>query len=512
MDLSHPTTVTFLVYLLGMAALGFAGWRSTKNLSDYILGGRRLGAFITALSAGASDMSGWLLMGLPGAVYAAGLSECWIAIGLVAGAWFNWYLVAGRLRVYTELAHNSLTLPDYFTRRFEDPGKLLRVLSALIILVFFTIYCASGMVAGARLFERTFHLSYETALWGGAAATVFYVFLGGFLAVSWTDTVQAMLMIVALLLAPGVVLIKTGGFDEVIAIVRSVDPNHLNLFRGASWVGILSLLAWGLGYLGQPHILIRFMSASSVHVIPNARRISMTWMVLCLLGAMAVGFFGIAYFAEHPAHAAPVTANRETVFITLSQLLFNPWLAGILLAAILAAVMSTLSCQLIVSASALTEDFYKAFLRPNASQRELVWIGRAMVLLVAGVAMVIAADPASRVLGLVGYAWAGFGSAFGPVILLSLIWPRTTRRGVLAGMVAGAATVILWHNGGWWGLYEMVPGFAAGCVATLLVSLLDHPPAPTVTDTFNRMLGATAAAGQPSPDRRPASEPSGIAV
>ena len=276
MDLSHPTTVTFLVYLLGMTALGFAGWRSTKNLSDYILGGRRLGAFITALSAGASDMSSWLLMGLPGAVYAAGLSECWIAIGLVAGAWFNWYLVAGRLRVYTELAHNSLTLPDYFTRRFEDPGKLLRVLSALIILVFFTIYCASGMVAGARLFERTFHLSYETALWGGAAATVFYVFLGGFLAVSWTDTVQAMLMIVALLLAPGVVLIKAGGLDEVIAIVRSVDPNHLNLFRGASWVGILSLLAWGLGYLGQPHILIRFMSASSVHVIPNARRISMT--------------------------------------------------------------------------------------------------------------------------------------------------------------------------------------------------------------------------------------------
>lgn len=512
MDLSHPTTVTFLVYLLGMIALGFAAWRSTKDLSDYILGGRRLGAFMTALSAGASDMSGWLLMGLPGAVYAAGLSECWISIGLVVGAWFNWYLVAGRLRVYTELAHNSLTLPDYFTRRFEDPGKLLRVLSALIILIFFTIYCASGMVAGARLFERTFHLSYETALWGGAAATVIYVFLGGFLAVSWTDTVQAMLMIVALLLAPVVVLIQAGGLDEVVAIVRSVDPNHLNLFRGASWVGILSLLAWGLGYLGQPHILIRFMSASSVQVIPNARRISMTWMALCLLGAMAVGFFGIAYFAEHPAHAAPVTANRETVFITLSQLLFNPWLAGILLAAILAAVMSTLSCQLIVSASALTEDFYKAFLRPNASQRELVWIGRAMVLLVAGIALVIAADPASRVLGLVGYAWAGFGSAFGPVILLSLIWPRTTRRGALAGMVAGAATVILWRNGGWWGLYEMVPGFGAGCVATLLVSLLDHPPAPTVTDTFNRMRGVTAAAGQPSPDTRPASEPSGIAV
>jgi sodium/proline symporter len=513
MDLTHPTTLTFLVYLLGMTALGFAAWRSTHNLSDYILGGRRLGGFITAMSAGASDMSGWLLMGLPGAVYAAGLSECWISLGLVIGAWFNWRLVAARLRVYTELAHNSLTLPDYFTRRFEDPGRLLRLFSALIILVFFTIYCASGMVAGARLFERTFHLPYDVALWGSAAATVLYVFVGGFLAVSWTDTVQAMLMIFALLLAPVVVLLKAGGMSEVIAGVRSVDPKHLDWFRGASWVGILSLLAWGLGYLGQPHILARFMSASSAKVIPNARRISMTWMVLCLLGAMAVGFFGIAYFAAHPDQAAPVTANRETVFIALSQLLFNPWIAGLLLAAILAAVMSTLSCQLIVSSSALTEDFYKTFLRPNASQRELVWIGRAMVLLVAGIAIAIAANPASRVLGLVGYAWAGFGSAFGPVILLSLTWPRTTRRGALAGMIAGAATVILWRNGGWWGLYEMVPGFAAGCLATIGVSLLDRPPAASITNTFYQMLRATTAAAGPSaPETKPASEPSRVAT
>ncbi len=495
MTLSHPTTLMFLVYTLGMVALGFAAWRSTKNLSDYILGGRRLGSFVTAMSAGASDMSGWLLMGLPGAMYASGLSESWISLGLVLGAWFNWQWVAGRLRVYTELAHNALTLPDYFTHRFADPGKILRVLSALIILVFLTIYCASGMVAGARLFERTFNLSYGVALWGSAAATIVYVFLGGFLAVSWTDTVQATLMIFALLLAPVVVLVKAGGLGEVLEIVRSVDPGYLDWFRGTSWVGIISLLAWGLGYMGQPHILARFMSASSVKAIPRARHIGMTWMIFCLLGAMAVGFFGIAYFESHPDQSAPVRANQETVFITLSQLLFNPWIAGVLLAAILAAVMSTLSCQLLVCSSALTQDFYKAILRSGAGEKELVWFGRSMVLLVAAVAIAIAANPESRVLGLVGYAWAGFGSAFGPVVLLSLVWPRMTRRGALAGMITGALTVIIWRNGGWWGLYEMVPGFALACISVVAFSLFDRPPSTVITDTFARMREESKGSG-----------------
>lgn len=496
MSLTHPTAITFIVYILGMAALGFAAWRSTRTLSDYILGGRSLGRVVTALSAGASDMSGWLLMGLPGALYAAGLAESWIALGLTLGAWFNWSLVAGRLRVYTELTHDALTLPDYFTHRFEDQSRALRVFSALVILVFFTIYCASGMVAGARLFEQTFGLSYASALWLSAAATVFYVFIGGFLAVSWTDTVQAVLMIFALLLAPVVIVLKAGGLEHALAAVRAVDPLHLDLFRGTTVIGIVSLLAWGLGYVGQPHILARFMSAASVQVIPGARRIGMTWMVLCLLGAMAAGFFGIAYFAAHPEQAAPVQANRETVFITLSQVLFNPWIAGVLLSAVLAAIMSTLSCQLLVCSSALTGDFYRALLRPAASQIELVWIGRAMVLLIAAISLAIAWDPASRVLGLVGYAWAGFGSAFGPVVLLSLLWPRMTRRGALAGMLTGAATVIIWRNGGWWGLYEMVPGFGLACVAIVVGSLFDQPPSATITSKFDRMREAMRAAGQ----------------
>jgi sodium/proline symporter len=456
-NFTNPTTITFVIYILAMIGIGFAAWRYTRDLSDYILGGRSLGSFVTAMSAGASDMSGWLLLGLPGAVYASGVSESWIAIGLIIGAWFNWQFVAGRLRVYTEITRNALTLPDYFTHRFEDKTKILRVIAALVILVFFTIYCASGMVAGARLFEQTFGLSYDTALWAGAAATILYVFVGGFLAVSWTDTVQASLMIFALLLTPVMVIMHAGGFADAVQAINTLDVKYSDMFHGTTTIGIISLMAWGLGYMGQPHILARFMAISSVDAMPNARRIGMTWMILCLGGAVAVGYFGIAYFAANPQQGATVQANHETVFITLSQVLFNPWIAGVLLSAILAAVMSTLSCQLLVSSSALTEDFYKVFFRPDASQKELVWVGRLMVLLVAVIAIVIARDPASKVLGLVGYAWAGFGAAFGPVVILSLLWPRMTRNGALAGMLVGALTVIIWRNGAWFGLYEMVP-------------------------------------------------------
>ncbi|QTF06707.1 sodium/proline symporter PutP [Brenneria izadpanahii] len=486
MTMSTPMLVTFLVYIFGMVLIGLFAYRATNNFGDYILGGRRMGSLVTALSAGASDMSGWLLMGLPGAVFISGISESWIAIGLTIGAYLNWRWVAGRLRVHTEVNHNALTLPDYFTHRFEDKSKLLRVISALVILIFFTIYCASGVVAGARLFESTFDMSYDTALWAGAAATIAYTFIGGFLAVSWTDTVQASLMIFALILTPVMVILSLGGIDSSLMVIEAKNPANLDMFKELNFVAIISLMGWGLGYFGQPHILARFMAADSHKTIRSARRISMTWMILCLAGAVTVGFFGIAYFTNHPEQAGNVSHNSERVFIELSMLLFNPWIAGVLLSAILAAVMSTLSCQLLVCSSAITEDLYKPFLRKNASQKELVWVGRAMVLLVSAIAIALSADPENRVLGLVSYAWAGFGAAFGPVILISLLWPRMTRNGALFGMIVGAATVLIWKHYGWLGLYEIIPGFLFNCLTIVVVSLMGKAPSNAITTRFHK--------------------------
>lgn len=295
-----PTIITFTIYIFGMIGIGVAAYYYTKDLSDYILGGRRLGSFVTAMSAGASDMSGWLLMGLPGAVYLSGLVEGWIAIGLILGAYLNWLFVAGRLRVFTEFNQNALTLPEYFHHRFGTSHNALKIVSASIILVFFTIYCASGVVAGAKLFQNLFSIDYSTALWYGALATIAYTFIGGFLAVSWTDTIQATLMIFALLLTPVFVVISIGGVDDLQNIVQqaeiSAQKEFTDLFRGTTMMGLLSLAAWGLGYFGQPHILARFMAADSVRSLNKARKISMTWMVLCLVGAVAIGFFGMAYF------------------------------------------------------------------------------------------------------------------------------------------------------------------------------------------------------------------------
>ena len=484
MNVSTPTLITFVIYILAMILIGFIAYRATKNFDDYILGGRSLGSFVTALSAGASDMSGWLLLGLPGAIFVAGLSESWIAIGLIAGAWLNWLFVAGRLRVHTEHNHNALTLPDYFSHRFEDTSRLLRIFSALVILVFFTIYCASGVVAGARLFESTFGMSYGTALWVGAAATILYVFIGGFLAVSWTDTVQATLMIFALLITPVFVILALGDVGAAMDTIAAQDPSNFDMFKGLSFIAIISLLGWGLGYFGQPHILVRFMAADSVRTIPNARRIGMTWMILTLIGAVAVGFLGIAYFADNPALAGAVTQNGERVFLELVKILFNPWVAGIILSGVLAAVMSTLSAQLLVSSSALTQDFYKAFLRKSASQTELVWVGRAMVLLIALIAIGIASNPESKVLGLVSYAWAGFGAAFGPVVLISLLWKRMTRNGALVGMLVGAITVVVWKEFIGLGLYEIIPGFILASIAIYVVSLMGKEPAASIQQRF----------------------------
>lgn len=484
--MSLPMIITFAIYIVGMIAIGFFAFRATKNFGDYILGGRKIGSFITALSAGASDMSGWLLMGLPGAVFLHGISQSWIAVGLSIGAYLNWLLIAGRLRVFTEVNHNSLTLPDYFSRRFGGNGASLRLISAIIILVFFTIYCASGVVAGAKLFQSTFGLSYGWAMLAGAGATFIYTFVGGFLAISWTDTVQASLMMFALILTPIMVMISCGSFDDSIEAIKQLNPNNLNLFSGLDSIAIISLLGWGLGYFGQPHILARFMAADSHQVMKNARRISMTWMILCLVGAITVGFFGIAYFSSHADVAYLIdNGKQERIFIELSKLLFNPWIAGVLLAAILAAVMSTLSCQLLVCSSAITEDLYRAFFRPKAKQKELVLVGRLMVLLVAIISILLAINPNNSVLDLVSHAWAGFGAAFGPIVIFSVFWRRMTSKGALFGMLVGAVTVLLWIKFEWFNLYSLIPGFLFSSLTIIIVSLLDRKPDNEVVNHFD---------------------------
>ncbi|MDL4843214.1 sodium/proline symporter PutP [Aquibacillus rhizosphaerae] len=487
------TLVTFSAYLIGLLVIGVVSYRLTNNLSDYVLGGRTLGPGVAALSAGASDMSSWLLLGMPGAAYATGMNSIWICIGLTLGAYLNWQFIAGRLRSYTEVAKDSITVPDFLENRFRDRSKALRSISALVILIFFTFYTSSGLVGGALLFQESFGMSYNSALLIGAVVIISYTFLGGFLAVSWTDFIQGILMFLALIVVPIVAIGKVGGWSETVSTVANMDPAYVNVYEGMGFLAIVSLLAWGLGYFGQPHIITRFMAMKSVKDVPAARLIGMTWMVIGLFGAIFVGFAGIAYFANDPLIVGDID-NSEKVFIMFTDVLFNPWVSGILLAAILSAIMSTIDSQLLVSSSALAEDFYKAILRKGASQKELVWVGRFGVLLIALIAVILAIqsnpanENASSILDLVSYAWGGFGAAFGPVIILSLFWRKMTRNGALVGIIVGALTVIIWKQieGGLFDLYEIVPGFVLGWIAIVLVSKLGKEPSREIVDEFNK--------------------------
>lgn len=487
-DILDPTIITFIIYLVVILGIGIVAYLRTKDFSDYILGGRSFGPLVTALSAGASDMSGWLLMGLPGDIFSKGLSSTWIAIGLTVGAYYNWKLVAGRLRIHTEINENALTLPDFFRNRFGDSGKIVKTVSAITILVFFTIYCSSGMVAGARLFETLFHMDYISALYVGALATIIYTFIGGFLAVSWSDTIQATLMLFALIVTPVMIIMHMGGWDMIVDFTEKASlADHIpysSLTKNVELITIISAAAWGLGYFGQPHILARFMAADGVKTMKNARRIGMTWMTLCMGGAVLIGYLGISYFHRFPENAIEVNKDNELIFIELIKYLFNPWVVGILLSAILAAVMSTLSSQLLMASSTLTQDFYKGYFRRGASQKELVWMGRLGVLVISLIAIFIAYNPDSKVLALVAHAWAGFGAAFGPIVLFTLFWKRTTGTAALAGIAVGALTVILWPILFGPKLYEIIPGFIFSSITIYLISIYGKPATPHMVNKF----------------------------
>lgn len=468
----NTIVLTFVAYLSVVLVIGVVAWRRTLDLKDYILGGRRLGRWVTALSAQASDMSGWLLLGLPGYAYLAGLEAGWLLVGLLAGTYLNWRYTAERLRRATEAYEDALTLPDYFERRFGDRTGLLRLITALFILVFFTFYTGSGLVAGGRLFEEVFGLPYLWAVAAGGLAVVGYTFFGGFLAVSWTDALQGSLMLLALVLVSVMAVTALGGLDGMIASMASLNPELLDPLTDVTGaplglVAVLSLLGWGLGYFGQPHILARFMAASSPERIPASRRIAMAWVGIALAAGAIVGMAGSGLV--QPALEGP---DSEKVFMVLAATLLHPVVAGICLSGILAAVMSTADSQLLVASSAVAEDLYKGLFRRDARPRELLWVGRLAVVVIAVAAFLLAADPGAKVLDLVAYAWAGFGAAFGPAILVSLHWQGMTRAGALAGILTGGVTVIAWKqlSGGLFDLYEIVPGFLLSLAAILLVS------------------------------------------
>ncbi|MDH9161505.1 MULTISPECIES: sodium/proline symporter PutP [Staphylococcus] len=480
---SWQTYIMIAVYFVVLLFIGYYGYKqSTGNLSEFMLGGRSIGPYVTALSAGASDMSGWMIMGLPGSVYSTGLSAMWITIGLSLGAYINYFVVAPRLRVYTELAGDAITLPDFFKNRLDDRNNYLKIISGLIIVVFFTLYTHSGFVSGGKLFESAFGLNYHLGLILVAAIVIFYTFFGGYLAVSITDFFQGVIMLIAMVMVPIVALIQLDGIDTF-RQVAEMKPTNLDFFKGTTVLGIISLLAWGLGYFGQPHIIVRFMSIKTHKLLPKARRLGISWMVIGLIGAVAVGLTGIAFISERNIKME----DPETLFIIMSQILFHPLVGGFLLAAILAAIMSTISSQLLVTSSSLTEDFYKLIRgedKAKTHEKEFVMVGRLSVLLVAIVAIWIAWSPNDTILNLVGNAWAGFGAAFSPLVIFSLYWKGLTRTGALSGMITGALIVIIWIA--WikplasineiFGMYEIIPGFIASVLVTVFVSKFTKTP------------------------------------
>ena len=484
--MSIPTLITFIAYFIILLSIGFCFYRRSSNIEDYLLGGRGMGSWVTALSAQASDMSGWLLMGLPGAIYLAGTGKVWIAVGLFIGTVLNWILVSARLRVYTQKT-NAITLPCFFEARFKDPTGLLRIVSAIIILIFFAIYASSGLVATGKLFESTFGVKYHTAVIIGGLIIVAYTFLGGFLAVCWTDLLQGALMVLAIVVVPVLTYHQAGGIDAIskAMALRNISYGLLPEARTLPMAlcMILSSMAWGLGYFGQPHILVRFMSIKSVDKLAKSMTIAIVWVFLSLSGAVFVGFIGIAMYHNLSG------GQEEKVFIYMIRDLFNPWFGGILLAAIFSAIMSTIDSQLLVSSSALSEDFYCKAIKKQASEKEIVLVGRACVIIISIIALVMALDRDNTILGIVSYAWGGFGAAFGPLVLFALFSRKTSWQSALAGMVTGTVVLVLWKQIGLSDkMYEIVPGFAANCLTIVVVNLLIGQKDESVLKEFDEVI------------------------
>ena len=503
MEFSVYTIVAFVAYALVILGIGVYSFNKSKNVSDFFLGGRQLGSWTTAISAQASDMSGWLLMGLPGAVLVGGLTESWIAIGLLIGTYLNWKICASRLRKMSYAAGDAITIPEYFQKRFFNNSPVVRFICAVIIFFFFLIYTASAFSGGAKLFQFVFGTDYIVSLSIGAFIIISYTFLGGFLAVCWTDVVQGLLMFAALVVVPIVIMVRTPDIGGIIndamsnGIVREYYTSFIyNADGSLALTTIISGLAWGLGYFGMPHILVRFMAIKSSDLIKKSRIIATSWVVVTLAAAVLVGIFGMAFLNSPGNEALKMKFDQigdvEKIFMFLSSSLLPALIAGIVLSAILAAIMSTADSQLLVTSSAVTNDMFK-LIKKNASEKTLMWVSRIAVLVVAVIAYVIALDENSSVMGLVSYAWAGLGAAFGPAMLLSLFWKKMTMPGAVAGIVAGGVSVVLWESipalSGT-GIYSLAPAFAIAMIAIIVVSLMTKVDAEKVDELFQKAKSA----------------------
>ena len=485
---STAEVIVFILYLMAMIGIGVYFFIKTKKggEKDYFLGGRKMGAWVSALSAGASDMSAWVLMGLPASIYALGLGQVWIAIGLAIGYALSWIFEAPRLRAFSIQADDAITIPQYLTRRFKSKSYVLQVICAVIFLVAYTIYAASSIKAAGTLFSTVIGLDPQVAMYIAAAIIISYTFLGGFSAVCWTDFFQGMLMLGALLLAP---IFAASRLTVATTDVLQETPQYFTLF--SSWQDVASGLAWGLGYFGMPHIIIRFMSVRSQHELKKSAKIGITWTVLILAFATLVGILGRLMLGFDQK-----IKDDSLVFITMVRQIFPGVISGVLLSAILAAAMSTADSQLLSAASAFSSDVYKPLVRKNqATDKEMLWTGRYVVLAISVIALIIASAPnAGSIMDLVSNAWGVFGAAFGPAILLSLFWKRFNFAGAAAGIVVGAVADIawlIWLSGT--GLYELLPGFAAGLLAAVVVTLATRAPGKDVEALFDASVTASKA-------------------
>ena len=496
--------VAFIAYMAMMLLIGASYMKTGKSTEDYFLGGRKLGGWVVALSAQASDMSGWLLMGLPGSVYALGTGQMWIAVGLFLGTVANWLIISGRLRRYTIVANNSLTLPAYFENRFHDKKRILLGISSVVIVIFFLVYTASAFASGGKLFSTVFGCSYHVSLTIGAVIILAYTFMGGFMAVCTTDFIQGMLMLVALVTVPVVAFALMGGnVGPALEQTGVTAANFLNVMKNGdnnfSAVEIISQLAWGLGYCGMPHILVRFMAVKNQKELNKSKGIAIIWVALSLAFAVVIGVLGRAYL--YPTILGADGGSTEIVFIEMIKQVFTvdirlPIVAGLFLCGILAAIMSTADSQLLVTASSMSEDIYKGIIKKDASEEKVMKISRYTVLGVAVLAYLIAWDPNSSIMGLVSNAWAGLGAAFGPTVLMSLFWKRCNLPGAVAGIASGGLTVIIWDYipiiggqtlGTVTGLYSLAIGFLISIVLIVVVSLCTKAPDASIIAEFERV-------------------------